>query len=73
MRFNPSLDGELVKREPKSTDFLENDDIPETLFPILKRICTEMELNMEEKILQIQDFSNKVPDGGPIPKPFTKV
>ena len=35
-------DGILVKR-PFKTDFLEGDEIPETLIPILKQITIDME------------------------------
>ena len=66
------VDDELVKRESPDPNYVENDNIPETLFPILQRICREMEPNMKSAIEQIETFAQ---ENGPgqLPKPLTKV
>ena len=65
-------DGQLVKR-PFKTDFLEKDEIPETLIPILKQITFDMEQNLYNTMKQVEDFLATKPKGGKLPKPITKV
>ena len=48
-------DGILVKR-PFKTDFLEGDEIPETLIPILKQITIDMEHYLYNTMKQVEDF-----------------
>ena len=64
--------GKLTKR-PDARGFLENDEIPETLIPILTQIVKDMEENLFNSMTQVKQFIEKEPQGGKLPKPLTKV
>ena len=66
------VDEQLVAREPESTDFLNNDEIPETLIPILQRIVTEMTPNMAAVIDQLEEYAGTKPTETQLPKPLMK-
>ena len=55
------------------TNFLEKDEIPATLIPILKQVISDMEENLSSTLKQVEDFLAKNPEGGKLPKPITKV
>ena len=61
------------RKRPFKIDFLENDEIPATLIPILKQVTADMEQNLFNTLKQVEDFLAKNPEGGKLPKPITKV
>ena len=66
------VDDRLVAREPESTDFLSDDEIPETLIPILQRVVTEMTPNMAALIDQLEEYAETKPAETKLPKPLMK-
>ena len=65
-------DDKLVWREPPSSEFLDNDEIPATLVPILKRIVESITPNMEAVIDQLEEYGETNPDSTLLPKPLIK-
>jgi len=71
--FNSSCLFSEPQKRPFKTNFLENDEIPATLIPILKQVTADMEQNLFNTLKQVEDFLAKNPEGGKLPKPITKV
>ena len=65
-------DDKLVWREPPSTNFLDNDEIPATLVPILKRIVEAITPNLEAVIDQLDEYGETKPASTLLPKPLIK-
>lgn len=70
--YNVDDNGNLFKPDVKR-EFLPNDEIPDTLMPLLKRVISDfVEPIVEPTVVQLNEYAAANPAGGKLPKPLIK-